>query len=185
MYLVGEAAHGLDYYENDPDDAADDFWYCGFGNHSGAPLLTFLLREATNEHGATTDWYPDQLTGHYLDPNQIALIPLVPTSTQRTFVNSGGTTFPDDYTEIDNSDLKFFLYQPVDGDTFIAVMASEVEAKLAGEQGMGDGSPDRDNGLRIDIAFRASFTLATEKFEFLKRLDDNTVAYPTMHPGDL
>lgn len=182
---MGEANHGLDYYENDPDDETDDFWYCSFGTSDGAPLLTFLLREATNEYAETSKWYPTHLSGDYVEPDEVALIPLSPTSTQKTFVNDGGTTYPDDYTEISNTDLEFFLYQPVDGYTYIAVMAEAVEAQLKGTQAEGDGTDNRDNGLRIDIAFRVTIPLPAEKFGFLQTLDDTTQLYETTHPSDL
>ena len=185
FFLVGEASHGLDLYENDPDDENDDFWYCSFGNHIGAPLLTFLLREATNEYAKKGAWYPTQLSGDYLDSTEVALIPLTPTSVQRTFVNDGGIDYPDDYTEISNSDLEFFLYQPVDSNLYIAVMHDGVEAQLEGSQGKGDETDSRDNGVRIDIAFRATIPLPAEKFGFLQVLDDTTLPYETNHPSDL
>ena len=185
LFLVGEAGHGLDYYENDPDDDTDDFWYCSFGTHDGTPLLTFLLREATNEYAETSSWYPTNLSGDYIDPTEYALIPLSPTSVQQTFVNDDGTSFPEHYSEIPNTDLEFFIYQPADSRVYLAVMAEAVEAQLTGSQGDGDGSSNRDNGLRIDIAFHAMIPLPAEKFDFLGTLDDTTVPYETTHPSDL
>ena len=185
LFLVGEAAHGLDFYDNHNGDETDDFWYCSFGKHEGAPLLTFLMREATNEYAQSGTWYPTNLSSPYTDPNHIALIPLSPTSVQRTYVNDGGTSFPDHYTEIPNTDLEFFMYQAVADPIFIGVMAEAVEAHLSGSQGNGDGTADRDNGLRIDIAFRASAPLPADKFDFLGTLDDTTPPYETVHPSDL
>jgi len=185
LFLVGEMAHGLDYFDNDSDDESDDFWYCSFGSHDGSPLLTFLLREATNEYAEDSSWYPTNLSGDYIDPNQVALIPLSPTSVQRSFVNDGGTTFPDHYVEIPNTDLEIFLYQRVDGYNYLAVMAEAVDAQLTGTQGDGDGTDSRDNGVRIDIAFRATIPLPIEKFDFLNTLDDTTLPYDTLHPSDL
>ena len=183
--MVGEIAHGLDLYTNDEADPDDDFWYCSFGPTNGSPLLSFLLREATNAYSADPGWYPDGLSGSYVDPSRVALIPLSPTATQQTFVSAGGTNYPDDYAEIDGDELDFFLYQPVDGPTYIGVMAAGIEARLAVGQGLGDGSDDRDNGVRIHVAFQAALPLPAAKFDWLDVLDENTEPYSTTHPHGL
>lgn len=185
FFLVGEIAHGLDLYANDPSNPDDDFWYCSFGSTNASPLLSFLLREATNEHSTDVGWYPEKLTGNYIDPSHVALVPLVPTATHETFVSDGGTDYPEHYVAIDSSDLEFFLYQPVDAPTYIAVMAADIEAQLGPGQGQGDGSSNRDNGVRVHVAFRASLPLSAEKFNWLDVLDNDTEPYPTTHPHGL
>ena len=185
FFLVGEIAHGLDHYANDPSNPDDDFWYCSFGATNASPLLSFLLREATNEHAEDDGWYPEQLSGDYIDPSHVALVPLLPTATHLTFVSDGGTDYPDDYVAIDSADLEFFLYQPVDSPTYIGVMADGIEAQLSDGQGEGDGTSDRDNGVRVHVAFRASLPLPAEKLTWLDVLDEDSAPYPTTHPHGL
>ena len=172
LRIVGEQAHGLDWY------APGDFWYCSFGEAGDAPLLSFLLRESTVEHHAEADWYPPGLGEPYTQVEYTALARLDPLPAQQTTTNevSGEAGQHDAYALVDSSELDFFLYQPTDDRFYIAVMGHEA---LDGE---GDGTDDRDNGVRIDIAFSATLDLPDEKLALLEPLDDDSEAYPTEHP---
>ncbi len=178
--LVGEIAHGLDYFSG-----SGGFWWCSFGGHSGSPLLSFLLREATVEYHDHPEFYPPGLGLPYTDDAHYNLLRLEPLVSQKTTVNdaNAGTAFPGDYVEIPHWDLEFFLYREVDGSFNIAVMDAGVAQQLQPGQGLGDGSANRDNGVRIDIAFRARLPLPPEKLAWIRSLNADSKAYPTEHPS--
>ena len=58
-------------------------------------------------------------------------------------------------------------------------------AKASAEIGEaeGDGSPNRDNGVRIDVAFRARLPLPEEKLRWTRSLSLQSEAYDTEHPS--
>jgi len=179
LLLVGEIAHGLDYFAS-----SGSFWWCGFGGESASPLLSFLMRESTVEHHAQPGYYPPGLELPYTNDGEYSVIRLEPLGSQKTLVNgaNAGTDYPDDYTEIPNGGLEFFLYQKVDGHFNIAVMDAGVAQVIGVGEAQGDGSSNRDNGVRIDIAFRAQLPLPIEKLRWLRFLDLQTEAYHTEHP---
>jgi hypothetical protein len=179
LLLVGEIAHGLDYFSG-----SGGFWWCSFGGHSGSPLLSFLMRESTVEHHARPTYYPPGLQLPYTNHGEYNLIRLEPLASQKTVVNKAneGTGYPDNYTEIPSWNLEFFLYRQVDGSFNIAVMDAGVAQEIEIGEAEGDGSSNRDNGVRIDIAFRAHLPLPVEKLKWTQFLDPHSTAYDTEHP---
>jgi hypothetical protein len=114
------------------------------------------------------------------------LIPLKPLPSQRTYVNtgSGNTDFSGDYRAISTSNLQFFLYQSHSGGFNIACMNDGIQQQLQSGEGLGDGSSNRDNGVRGDVAFRISLPLPPEKLKVAGLLDHFSAAYDTEHiPG--
>jgi hypothetical protein len=180
LLLVGEIAHGMDYY---PSSGA--FWWCGFGGEHASPILSFIMREATVEHHDRPLYYPPGLELPYTDHDEYSVIRLEPLVSQKTFVNvaNGGTDYPDSYTEIPNGNLEFFLYQSLDGGFNIAVMAAGIAQEIERGEAEGDGSSDKDDGVRIHIAFRAYLPLSAEKLEWTGFLDLQSEAYDTEHPN--
>jgi len=180
LLLVGEVAHGLDYFSG-----SGGFWYCGFGGHASSPILSFLLRESTVEHHEQPDYYPRGLELPYIDVGEYGVIRLEPLHCQATYVNKAGqgTRYPGDYNVIPNDQLEFFLYQRVDGSFNIAVMHAGVDQEAAPGEAEGDGSANKDNGVRMDIAFRAHLPLPAEKLRWTQHLDANSAAYETEHPN--
>ena len=181
LLLVGEIAHGMDYYSS-----AGEFWWCGFGAYQSSPILSFLMREATLEYHEDPDYYPTGLSGSYVDPNAYSVIPLKALPSQRTLVNtaSGSTDYPDDYRPIQTKNLEFFLYQAHSGGFNIAVMNDGIEQQLQIGEGLGDGSSNRDNGVRNHVAFRAHIPLPEEKLKVTGFLDQFSAPYDTEHiPG--
>jgi hypothetical protein len=98
-------------------------------------------------------------------------------------VANGGTDYPDSYTEIPNGNFEFFLYQSLDGGFNIAVMAAGIAQEIERGEAEGDGSSDKDDGVRIHIAFRAYLPLPAEKLEWTGFLDPQSEAYDTEHPN--
>jgi hypothetical protein len=172
LYIVGEIAHGLDFY------AGGGFWWCSFGDYGSSPILTALLREYINEGGGI----PGGLGAPYTDPDQYSVLPLTPMANQNTYQNTsaGNTDFPADYIPVATGSLEFFIYQQIDGEFIIAVMD---DAGIF-DQAPGDGTIDEDNGVRMDIAFKADLSmLQGNKTRWLQELDDSSPAYDTKHPA--
>ena len=180
LLLVGEIAHGLDYFAG-----SGGFWWCSFGGHSGSPILSFLMRESTVEYHDQPEYYPPGLQVPYTNHGTYSVIRLEPLASQRTFVNgaNAGTHYPDNYIEIANRDLEFFLYRQVDGSFNIAVMHAGIAQETEIGEAEGDGSPNRDNGVRIDVAFRARLPLPEEKLRWTRSLSLQSEAYDTEHPS--
>jgi hypothetical protein len=180
VLFVGEAEHGLDWF-----DGGGGFWWCSLGASGTAPVLSFLLREGTLEAGDDPELLPPGLAGLYVDPAHYSVLRLDLLAGARVRVNTtSGETSPDsDYRDIDPSGVAVFLYQAVDGSLNIAVMGAAVEAQLGAGEGLGDGTADRDNGLRLDLALRATLDLPEEKISVLRSLSESSLAYPTTHPS--
>jgi hypothetical protein len=180
LLIVGEIAHGMDYFAS-----SGAFWWCGFGSEQSSPILSFLMRESTVEHHDRPRYYPPGLGLPYTDNNAYSVIRLEPLSSQRTFVNkvNEGTQYPDNYTEIPNGNLEFFLYQNHSGGFNIGVMADGIAQELESGEAAGDGSSNMDDGVRNHIAFRAYLPLPPEKLEWTGFLDQYSEAYETEHPN--
>jgi len=172
LYIVGEIAHGLNYY-----NLSGGFWWCSFGDYGSSPILTALLREYINEGGTI----PLGLGAPYNNEDLYSVLPLTPLTSQNTYQNSivNQTAFlPANYSSVTGS-LKFFIYQELDDQFFIGVM-DDVGLFTAAP---GEGGAERDNGVRMDIAFKATLTLPSNKTNWLLELDDNSTAYDTEHPA--
>ena len=182
LLVIGEIAHGMDYYSS-----AGGFWWCGFGAEQSSPILSFLMREATLKYHDRPGYYPNGLSGSYIDHDAYSLIRLKPLPSQRTFVNasSGNTDYPDDYRSIPTDNLEFFLYQNHSGGFNIAVMNDGIQQELLSGEGLGDGSSNRDNGVRNHIAFVTYLPLPPEKLAVTGFLDHLSSAYDTEHPSGL
>ncbi|MCP3915323.1 MAG: hypothetical protein GY711_07190 [bacterium] len=181
LLLVGEEAHGMDWFSG-----GGGFWWCSFGGAHSSPLLSFLLREATVEHHATPGHYPPGLAAPYTDDGAYSVVRLEPLAAQSAYVNlqSGQTAYPADYRELVDpaGTLEFFLYQDVDETINIAVMGAGVAGLASPGEALGDGTSNRDNGVRMHIAFRTTITLPPDKLEWTGRLDQQSAAYRTEHP---
>jgi len=179
LLLVGEVGHGMDHFSG-----SGAFWWCSFGGHASSPILSFLMRESTLEYHERPMYYPPGLGLPYTNSGQYSLIRLEPLASQATVVNkaNAGTDYPDDYTEIPNGNLEYFLYRQVDGSFNIAVMDDGVAQEIEIGEALGDGSSNRDNGVRIDIAFRAHLPLPAAKFGWTQVLGAHSAAYATEHP---
>ena len=130
---------------------------------------------------------------------------LTPLDSQRTFVNQQkpntpedtGTTRPgtDDYSQIETSNLLHLLYHDeANGNIYLGIGGPSIRAATGvGEDPPGDGSSNRDNGVRADIAFKVNIQLTEElKKKLVERfprvtpsLNDGSKAYPYKHPPGL
>ncbi len=200
LYFVGEIDHGFDWYSTN----GNDLWWC-FQNkvNRGSGLLEFLMRNNPQAQRMKTEavvggW------ATYTTRNYTFLL-LTPLASQRTVANKNapdiatdtGTTQPgtDDYREIDSSNLLFLLYHnTANGDINMGIGGLGVRtANVTGENPPGDKSPNLDNGVRADIAFKANIQLTDELKQILvdqfpsvtRSLDDGARAYAYDHPPGL
>ncbi len=172
LLFIGEADHGLDWY------APGEFWWCSMGAAGDAPILSMLLRESTVEHAHEPGWYPEGLPAPYNDASLVALLPIEPLRRQRTFANAseGASTQDDAYEQVEGGEA--FLYQATDDVIALAVSGLALPEGV----GLGDGTENRDNGVRVDIAYRATIDLPASVWAALLPLTTASEAYTTRHP---
>ncbi len=197
LFFLGEQAHGLDFY-----GGSNNLWWCGLNsaNH-GSGLLEFLMDR--NEEAAAmkaiavaSGWTT------YASPTY-SFLTLEPLSSQKTYINlaapaSPGQTetteaYTGDYDEISSSRMFFVLYRNTSsGAAYLGLGGPSLDA-IASPQPPGDGSSNRDNGVRMDIALKTAVPLSEEdKLELINRFlpvrplyGDASSAYFYRHPPGL
>ncbi len=197
LFFLGEQAHGLDFY-----GGSNNLWWCGLNsaNH-GSGLLEFLMDR--NEEAAAmkaiavaSGWTT------YASPTY-SFLTLEPLSSQKTYINlaapaSPGQTdtteaYTGDYDEISSSRMFFVLYRNTSsGAAYLGLGGPSLDA-IASPQPPGDGSSNRDNGVRMDIALKTAIPLSEEdKLELINRFlpvrplyEDASSAYFYRHPPGL
>ncbi|MBI24406.1 MAG: hypothetical protein CMN05_12610 [Roseibacillus sp.] len=197
LFFLGEQAHGLDFY-----GGSNNLWWCGLNsaNH-GSGLLEFLMDR--NEEAAAmkaiavaSGWTT------YASPTY-SFLTLEPLSSQKTYINlaapaSPGQTetteaYTGDYDEISSSRMFFVLYRNTSsGAAYLGLGGPSLDA-IASPQPPGDGSSNRDNGVRMDIALKTAIPLSEEdKLELINRFlpvrplyGDASSAYFYRHPPGL
>jgi hypothetical protein len=195
LFFHGEQYHGLDYY-----GGSDDFWWCTLNSAShGSGLLDFLMdhNEDADEMKAialTNGWTT------YSSDNY-SFLKMEPLPSQKTYINhtapaSPGQTntteaYTADYNKIANDELLYVLYRnSSSGTAYVAVGGPSLDIATS-QHPPGDGSSNRDNGVRIDIALKVNITLSeTDKLDLINQFlplqpiyDDGTKAYFYEH-GD-
>lgn len=198
LYFIGEQAHGLDFY----NAGGNDLWWCGMNSsNSGSGLLEFLMDHnldagPTGAAAASGGWTT------YTTPNY-SFLTFDPLPSQKSFVNAvapavageSDTTeaYTADYTEIDSSQLLFVLYRnSSNGGVYVGIGGPSLDS-LISPLPPGDGTAERDNGVRYDIAFKTTVPLSeADKLELLNRFspvraiyDDSSAAYLYTHPPGL
>ena len=197
LFFLGEQAHGLDFY-----GSGNNLWWCGLNSASqGSGLLEFLMDR--NEDAAAmkaiavaSGWTT------YASPTY-SFLTLEPLSSQKTYINhtapaSPGQTdtteaYTGDYDEIASSRMFFVLYRNTSsGAAYLGLGGPSLDA-IASPQPPGDGSSNRDNGVRMDIALKTAIPLSEEdKLELINRFlpvrplyEDASSAYFYRHPPGL
>lgn len=195
LFFHGEQYHGLDYY-----GGSDDFWWCTLNSTTlGSGLLDFLMdhnhdAEAMKAIALANGWTT------YTSENY-SFLTMQPLPSQKTHINhtapaSPGQTntteaYTTDYDKIANDQLLYVLYRNAsNGTAYIAVGGPSLDTATS-RHPPGDGSSNRDNGVRIDIALKVNITLSeTDKLDLINQFlplqpiyDDDTEAYFYEH-GD-
>ena len=196
LFFHGEQAHGLDYY-----GGSDDFWWCTLNSaSSGSGLLEFLM-EHNDDAAAMKAVALGSGWATYGSANY-SFLTFEPLSSQKTYINDTapaspgqtGTTeaYTADYDEISNNQLLYVLYRNASsGTAYVGVGGPDLNA-IAPLHPPGDGSSNRDNGVRIDIALKALIPLSeADKLKLINQFlplqpiyDDAAEAYFYEHgPG--
>jgi hypothetical protein len=199
LYLVGEQTHGLDFY----NASGNDYWWCYMNSSiSGSGLLEFLMDnnlDATAMKSAAISGGWTSYTGA-----NYSFLTFEPLASQKTYVNSEAPSSPggletteaytDDYTSIPTGELHFTVYRnSSSGLAYFGLGGSSLEAVVSPSSPPGDGTANRDNGARYDIAFKTNVPLSNEKkLELLNsfapvrpQYDDAAEPYYIVHPSGL
>ena len=198
FFFIGEQSHGFDHYTSH----GNDLWWCYMNTtNKGSGLIEYLMEKNINSMFDKSKSVENGWPGYESD--MYTFLRLKPLGSQKTFVNQeepdiigdNDTTeaYTNDYKEIDNSGIHFALYKNGNnGNIYMGIGGPSVK-KVVDPLPPGDGSSNRDNGIRGDIAFKALITLSTaHKLElinmFLPRkaiYEDNSEAYNYVHPDGL
>ncbi len=195
LFFHGEQYHGLDYY-----GGSDDFWWCTLNSAShGSGLLDFLMDHNDDAAAMKAIALANGWTTYASD--NYSFLTMTPLPSQKTYINhtspaSAGQTdtteaYTTDYENIANDQLLYVLYRNISsGTAYVAVGGPSLDATTS-RHPPGDGSSNRDNGVRIDIALKVTITLPeANKLELINQFlplqpiyDDGTDAYFYVH-GD-
>lgn len=176
LLIVGEEAHGLDYYKI--NDAPSRFWWCSMSIGYVSPRLILLMKENQNRNRPTF-----RIGGDYDNPDKYLVLELHPLPSHKIYAtvpdNDGNTMWPDAYNQLlpcdgeKGNNFRYFVYYKIDhGGLNIAVMHTDTEGINGAADGTGVGSHPNyqgggygegeyphDNGVRIHIAFKAEVPL--------------------------
>ena len=199
LWFIGEKSHGLDYFS----EHENDLWWCYMNTTDpGSGLLEFLM---------THDLAADERKAEALDAGwttysdtDYSFLTFAPLEAQKTFVNrtapneSGDTdtteAYTEDYVEISNEGLFVVLYRnEANAHVYLGFGGAGLSAANQDTLPPGDGSPNRDNGVRTDVAYKTTVELSQEsrqalldQFELVEPLyDDSSSAYDYEHPAGL
>ena len=195
LFFHGEQYHGLDYY-----GGSDDFWWCTLNSVShGSGLLDFLMDHNDNAAAMKAIALANGWTTYSSD--NYSFLTMEPLPSQKTYINhtapvSPGQTntteaYTTDYEKIANDQLLYVLYRnSSSGTAYVAVGGPSLDAATSLHP-PGDGSSNRDNGIRIDIALKVNIPLSkTDTLDLINQFlplqpiyDDGTEAYFYEH-GD-
>jgi len=195
IFFHGEQYHGLDYY-----GGSDDFWWCTLNSIShGSRLLDFLMDHNDDAAAMKSIALANGWTTYASD--NYSFLTMEPLPSQKTYINhtapaSPGQTdtteaYTTDYDKITNDQLLYVLYRNASSNTaYVAVGGPSLDATTS-RHPPGDGSSNRDNGVRIDIALKVTITLSeADRLELINQFlplqpiyDDGTEAYFYEH-GD-
>jgi len=198
LFFIGEQTHGFDHYTS----SGNDLWWCYMNtSNRGSGLIEFLMERNKNAESTKAK----ALENGWLAYSQsyYSFLEFKPLASQNTFVNH---TAPDtigetdtteaytaDYNIIDNSEIFYVIYRNSNNSNIYAGVGGPSLNQVVDPLPPGDGSSNRDNGVRADIAFKAIIPLSdSDKLELFNKFppqkaiyDDNSEAYYYVHPDGL
>ena len=199
LFFLGEQSHGLDFFNT---GGSNNLWWCGLNSaNPGSGLLEFLMDR--NEDAAAMKAIAVASGWTTYGSPTYSFLTLEPLASQKTYINhtapaSPGQTdtteaYTGDYDEIASSQVFFVLYRNTSsGAAYLGIGGPSLDA-IASPQPPGDGSSNRDNGVRIDIALKTAIPLSeVDKLELINQFlpvrplyDDASHAYFYQHPPGL
>ena len=198
LFFIGEQTHGFDHYTS----GGNDLWWCYMNtSNRGSGLIEFLMDRNKNAESTKAK----AVENGWLTYNQsfYSFLEFKPLAAQNTFVNH---TAPDtigepdttkaytvDYDIIDNSEIFYVIYRNSNNGNIYSGVGGPSLNQVVDSLPPGDGSSNRDNGVRADIAFKTIIPLSdSDKLELFNKFppqkaiyDDNSKAYYYVHPGGL
>ena len=198
LFFIGEQTHGFDHYTS----GGNDLWWCYMNtSNRGSGLIEYLMDR--NKNAASTK--AKALKNGCLTYNQnfYSFLEFKPLAAQNTFVNhtapktigESETTeaYTADYNIIDNSKIFYVLYRNSNNGNIYSGVGGPSLNQVVDSLPPGDGSSNRDNGVRADIAFKTIIPLSdSDKLELFNKFppqkaiyDDNSEAYYYVHPDGL
>ena len=198
LYFIGEQSHGFDHYTSHDND----LWWCYMNTTGkGSGLIEFLMDKNINAMPTKNKALKSGWVGY--TSSIYSFLELKPLPAQKTFINhtapeTVGETdateaYTKDYNEVDSSKLFYTLYKNSDnGNIYLGVGGPSLN-KITKSLPPGDGSSNRDNGVRGDVAFKAMIYLSQDdKLELINKFtpknpiyNDNSSAYHYEHPDGL
>jgi len=198
LFFIGEQTHGFDHYTS----GGNDLWWCYMNtSNRGSGLIEYLMDR--NKNAASTK--AKALKNGWLTYNQsfYSFLEFKPLAAQNTFVNhtapktigESGTTeaYTEDYNVIHNSNIFYVIYRNSNNGNIYSGLGGPSLNQVVDPLPPGDGTSNRDNGVRADIAFKAIIPLSdSDKLELFNKFppqkaiyDDNSEAYYYVHPDGL
>ena len=198
FFFIGEQSHGFDHYTSH----GNDLWWCYMNTtNKGSGLIEYLMEKNINSMFDKSKSVENGWLGYKSDI--YSFLRLKPLGSQKTFSNqekpeiegNNDTTeaYTKDYKEVDNSEVEFVLYKNEDNGNIYMGIGGPSFKKIVDPLPPGDGSTNRDNGIRGDIAFKALITLSvTHKLELINKFlprkalyDNRSEPYYYDHPDGL
>jgi len=198
LFFIGEQTHGFDHYTS----GGNDLWWCYMNtSNRGSGLIEYLMDR--NKNAVSTK--AKALENGWLTYNKsfYSFLELKPLAAQNTFVNHaapktiGGSdtteAYTADYSVIDNSKIFYVIYRNSNNGNIYSGVGGPSLNQVVDPLPPGDGSSNRDNGVRADIAFKTIILLSdSDKLELFNKFppqkaiyDDNSEAYYYVHPDGL
>ena len=198
FYFIGEKSHGFDHYTS----GGNDLWWCYMNTGGkGSGLIEFLMErnqdaEATKNRALDSGWLA--YTGNAYGFLELEALPAQQTLVNHTAPETSGqndTTeaYSEDYDVIDHKNVYYVLYKNGgNGHLYLGIGGPSL-TEQAGALPPGDGSPNRDNGVRGDVAFKTVIPLSDADKQALietftpmtPAYNDTSGAYHYMHPEGL
>ena len=198
FFFIGEQSHGFDHYTSH----GNDLWWCYMNTtNKGSGLIEYLMEKNINSMFDKSKSVENGWLGYKSDI--YSFLRLKPLGSQKTFSNqekpeiegNNDTTeaYTKDYKEVDNSEVDFVLYKNEDNGNIYMGIGGPSFKKIVDPLPPGDGSTNRDNGIRGDIAFKALINLSvTHKLELINKFlprkalyDNRSEPYYYDHPDGL
>ena len=194
LFFIGEQTHGFDHYTS----GGNDLWWCYMNtSNRGSGLIEYLMDRNKNAVSAKAK----ALENGWLNYKQsfYSFLELKPLAAQNTFVNhtelkiigESDTTeaYTADYNVIDNSNIFYVIYWNSNNGNIYSGVGGPSLNQVVDSLPPGDGSSNRDNGVRADIAFKTIIPLSgSDKLELFNRFppqepihDDKPEAYYYLH----
>lgn len=198
LFFIGEQSHGFDHYTSH----GNDLWWCYMNTTGkGSGLLEFLMDKNINAMPTKNKALKSGWTGY--TSSIYSFLELKPLSSQKSLINhtapetigESDTTeaYTNDYKKVDSSKLFYTLYKNSDNGNIYLGLGGPSLNKITKSLPPGDGSSNRDNGVRGDVAFKATILLSQDdKLELINKFipkypiyNDSSSAYYYEHPDGL